>query len=109
MRATNLNEVLAILRTIVDDAKAQNDPLGYFPAMYRQVTLAVKQGIADGVFDDGPRMDRLDTEFANSYFAALEAHRAGRRTSRSWQFAFDRTESGRLIILQSLLLAINAH
>jgi hypothetical protein len=109
MRAANLDEVLAILRTIVDDAKARQDPLGYFPAMYRQVTVAVKQGIADGVFEDGPRMDRLDTAFANAYFAAFEAYQAGRRASRSWQFAFDSTRSNRLIILQSLLLGINAH
>ncbi|WP_068276889.1 DUF5995 family protein [Aldersonia kunmingensis] len=109
MHAANLNEVLAILRTIVDDAKSRQDPLGYFPAMYRQVTVAVKKGIDDGVFDDGPRMDRLDTAFANAYFKAFDAYQAGRRASRSWQYAFDGARSNRLIILQNLLLGINAH
>ncbi len=56
---------------------------GYFPALYRQVTLTVKQGIASGSFDDGPRMDRFD--------------------------AFQGTRSGQLIILQDLLVGINAH
>jgi Family of unknown function (DUF5995) len=109
MRANNIDEVLAILRTIVDDAKARNDPIGYFAAVYRQVTVEVKRAIEAGVFDDGPRMNRLDTAFANAYFAAYEAQQAGRRTSRSWQFAFDRTRAGGVLILQSVLLGINTH
>jgi len=55
MQANGIDDVLRILDGIIADCKAKSDPLGYFPALYRQVTLTVKQGIASGYFDDGPR------------------------------------------------------
>lgn len=109
MRASTIDDVLDILATIVADTVADEDPLGYFPALYRQVTLKVKDGIEDGRFDDGPRMARFDAWFANAYFEAYETFRGGGRPSRAWQFAFDRSRSARLLILQNLLLGINAH
>ena len=109
MRATTIDDVLKILAAIVADTKARQDPLGYFAAVYRQVTLEVKAGIERGFFDDGQRMSRFDALFANAYFEAYEKFRAGKEPSRAWQFAFARSRSGRLIILQNLLLGINAH
>src|SRR5688572_33349683 len=99
MQANGIDDVLEILDGIIADCKAQSDPLGYFPALYRQVTLTVKQGIAQGFFDDGPRMDRFDALFANRYFAAYEAFRSGAQPTQSWQLAFQSTRSGQLIIL----------
>ena len=109
MKAQSIDDVLRILDGIITACKAQSDPLGYFPALYRQVTLKVKQGIAEGFFANGPRMERFDALFANRYFAAYEAFRAGGQPSQSWQGAFEATRSGRLIILQDLLVGINAH
>ena len=109
MKAETIDDVLQILAAIISDTKAKKDPLGYFPALYRQVTLEVKAGIERGFFDDGPRMARFDALFANEYFTAYEKFRANQSPSRTWQFAFDRSSSGSLIILQNLLLAINAH
>ncbi|HEX3552004.1 MAG TPA: DUF5995 family protein [Thermoanaerobaculia bacterium] len=109
MPAQNIDDVLQILDGIIADCKAKRDPLGYFPALYRQVTLTVKKGIDTGYFDDGPRMDRFDALFANRYFAAYDAFRSGGKPTQSWQVAFDSTQSGRLIILQDLLVGINAH
>src|SRR5580693_372649 len=108
-QAQDIDQVLAMLAGIVADAAARNSPIGYFPALYRQVTLQVKQGIAQGFFDDGPRMQRLDTTFANRYLAAYEAFRAGGAATGCWQFAFTATQDDRLIILQDLLVGINAH
>jgi hypothetical protein len=109
MQANGVNDVLRILDGIIADCKAKSDPLGYFPALYRQVTLKVQQGIAQGFFDDGPRMDSFDSLFANRYFAAYDAFRAGGQPTKSWQVAFQGTQSGQLIILQDLLVGINAH
>ena len=109
MKAETIDDVLEILAAVVADTKARSDPLGYFPALYRQVTLEVKAGVERGIFDDGPRMARFDALFANEYFAAYEKFRANQSPSRVWQFAFDRSRSGSLIILQNLLLSINAH
>jgi Family of unknown function (DUF5995) len=109
MQAQNIDDVLRILDGIIADCKAKRDPLGYFPALYRQVTLKVKQGIAAGFFDDGPRMDRFDALFASRYFTAYDAFRSGGQPTKSWQLAFQSTQSGGLIILQDLLVGINAH
>jgi hypothetical protein len=109
MQATNIDDVLRILDGIIADCKAKSDPLGYFPALYRQVTLTVKQGIASGYFDNGPRMDRFDALFASRYFAAYDTWSSGGQPTKSWQVAFQGMRSGQLIILQDLLLGINAH
>lgn len=108
-KATNIDDVLDNLGTIIADTKRRSDPLGCFAALYRQVTLGIKRGIKDGLFDDGPRMSRFDAQFANAYFAAYEQFGKGRKAGRAWHFAFERTLSADTIVLQDLLLAINAH
>lgn len=107
--ARSIDEVLAELARIVESARARGSRLGYFAALYRQVTLEIKRGIEEGRFDDGPRMDRFDTAFGNRYFSALDAYQSGQRPPRCWQVAFDLLSSDDTIILQHLLLGVNAH
>jgi hypothetical protein len=107
--ASNIDEVVVALDHIIAAALAERSRIGLFAALYRQVTLRVRQGIADGMFDDGPRMDRLDTVFANRYLDALAAWQAGRRPSKCWRVALDATQRTDLLVLQHLLLGINAH
>lgn len=82
--------------------------IAYFAAMYRTVTAQVQAGLEVDFFDDGERMERLDVIFANRFLDALEAGRGGRPT-RSWRVAFDAAERWRPIVLQHLLVGINAH
>ncbi|OBF29872.1 DUF5995 family protein [Mycobacterium sp. ACS4331] len=109
MQANDIDDVLDILAAIVADTKRRRDPLGYFAALYRQVTLRVRDEIALGIFEDGPRMSRFDAKFANAYFTAYDRFRRRQPTSRSWQFAFEQARADETIILQDLLLGINAH
>jgi hypothetical protein len=109
MLANDIDDVLRILDGMIAECRAESDPLGYFPALYRQVTRRVKQGVEEGFFDDGPRMNRFDALFANRYLMAYQAFQAGRQPTKSWQVAFGATRSGELIILQDLLVGINAH
>jgi hypothetical protein len=109
MPANSIDDVLQALDGIIADCKARRDPLGYFPALYRQVTLTVKQGIAGGAFEDGPRMDRFDALFASRYVTAYDLWRSGGQPTKSWRVAFQGMQSGGLIILQDLLVGINAH
>ena len=108
-QAETIDDVLRLLREVVDEAAADGDRIGYFAALYRQVTVAIARAIDDGVFDDAERMSRLDAEFANRYFDALDAWRAGRQPSRSWRAAFRAAEGGRPVIVQHLTLGVNAH
>ncbi len=107
--ARSIDEVIAALDRIIDRAAVDRDRIGFFAALYRQVTLRVRQGIADGVFDDGPRMDRFDAIFANRYLDALAAWQANALPSKSWKLAFEASRRTDLLILQHLLLGINAH
>jgi hypothetical protein len=107
--AETIDEVLARLDVVVADARRQRSRIGYFAALYRGVTARVREGIRDGEFEDGSRMSRLDVAFANRYLEALHRWRAGDPTSKCWQAAFDASRRWRPIVLQHLLLGINAH
>jgi hypothetical protein len=104
-----IDDVLAALRSVVDDAARDGDRIGLFAAVYRQVTDTIARGIADGLFDDADRLSRFDAVFAGRYLTALETWRDGRDPGRSWRLAFRATEDGDLVLVQHLVLGINAH
>jgi Family of unknown function (DUF5995) len=107
--ATSIAEVLSRLDAIIDRARRDRNRIGYFAALYRNVTAQVQAGIARGRFEDGPRMEALDVRFANRYLDAHDAWRAGGRASRCWVIAFEATATWPPLILQHLLLGMNAH
>lgn len=106
---TTIAEVLTRLESMIEWARQQESPMGYFPALYYQMTLAVKEGIDRDLFENGTRMERLDVLFAKRYISAFDAWQAGEPVTRSWQLAFDATRDERLTVMQHLLLGINAH
>lgn len=104
-----IGDVLDALDGVVARSLERSSRLGYFAAVYRSVTAKVAEGIARGVFEDGERMERLDVAFASRYLSALALHEKGRRPTRSWEVAFEAAASARPIVLQHLLVGINAH
>jgi len=108
-RATTIDEVLQQLDDIIARSIRERSRLGYFAALYRKVTAKVKEGIAQGRFEDGPRMERFDVTFANRYLTALEQFHRGERPTPCWLASFKAAEAWRPIILQQLLLGMNAH
>lgn len=101
--------MLADLDTVLARAIDAGSRIGYFAAVYRTVTAAVRDGIEEGMFDDGARMERLDAVFAARYLDAVEAHRRGGAVTRSWRVALDAAGRWPPIVLQHLLAAVNAH
>lgn len=106
--AATIDEVIAILQEIIDQETRLNSPLAYFPALYRMVTIRVKHGILNHEFDDGPRMEQLDVLFANRYILSYLAFKKVKPHNASWRIAFE-ANNKHLLILQHLLLGINAH
>ncbi len=90
-------------------ARARGDRLGWFAAMYRQTTRTVRAQVAAGLFDDPERMGRFVALFAGRYLGPLEAWGNHQPVPRSWRAAFEAAASGDTIVLQHLLLGINAH
>ena len=106
---SSIDEVIFALDEIIAQSEQNNDPAGYFAVLYRKVTVKVKIGIASGFFDDAQRMEQLDVFFANRYLNAYEAYRKNQPVTESWRKAFDLSDQYWPIVLQHLLMGINAH
>ena len=109
MQANTLDRVLTALDAIVDRCRRDQSPVGYFAALYRQVTRDVRDHVEQGRFDDPARMERLDVVFADRYLSAVEDFRVGRRTTASWELAFRSAGAWWPTVVQHLLLGMNAH
>ena len=109
MAATNINEVIARLDSIIEAECATNSCMAYFPILYRKVTVRIKEGILNNEFENNERMEKLDVLFANRYIDAYDCLGLKKPYSASWKNAFEAAQSGKLLIMQHLLLGINAH
>lgn len=99
-------------------ALAAPDAGGHFPAMYARVTRRVMDRAAAGEFDDPARMARFVATFAGRYLRAVDATgdavagagaAAGDVAPDCWRAAFDVAGDPSLLVVQHLLLGINAH
>jgi hypothetical protein len=110
--ATSIDEVVDAISSIIDWAITASSRLGYFAALYKRITIAVKAAIAQGEFRDASLMERFDVAFANRYFDAVNGHfhpDRFRRPTRSWQVTFDAADRTQPIIVQHMLGGIMAH
>lgn len=109
MKASTIDEVIELLEEIITDSKAQQSTMGYFAALYQKVTISVKEKLNTAYFDDDQRMELLDVQFANRYFDAYFNTKNGNSITQSWEKAFNYSTDNKLIVLQHLLLGMNAH
>lgn len=110
--ANDIQQVMAQLETIIHDCEKTNDRLGYFAALYHQVTCKVKEDIDSGLFEDGARLAELDVVFANRYLFAHQQWTQDKDSpdlSQCWKVAFESAENSSHLILQHLFLGMNAH
>ena len=98
-----LDETLDALRSA---ALASRDAGGYFPAMYARVTRRVATDAAAGRFESNERMASFVQGFATRY---LDAREVPGSAPACWQAAFAVAGDDHLLIVQQLLLGINAH
>ena len=108
-QANTIDEVIQLLDEVIEKSKIEQSALGLFAALYREVTVKVKEGISDGSFQNGERMEKLDVIFANRYLKAYYQYQAKEKPSECWGFAFEQAEKFWPIVVQHLLLGINAH
>jgi hypothetical protein len=86
-----------------------DDASGYFPALYARVTDRVQQAVADGRFG-APAQCELVARFARSFAGWYTRPRTGTPPiPRCWQASWDVAGDDGLLIVQHLLLGINAH
>jgi hypothetical protein len=105
-----IEEIIARLERIIDDALRGQKRIGYFAALYERVTSNVRRALVAGdVFQDNPRMERLDVIFAERFLDAWGAFAEGREPTASWRVAFERLEDPGPLVVQHLMLGMNAH
>jgi len=109
LQGETIDEVIDSLDRILAWAKEHKSKMGYFAALYRNVTLRVREGIRQDIFEDNTRMEQLDVIFANRYLNAVEQFMDERETTRAWKLAFDTTGKWSPIVFQHLLLGMNVH
>ncbi len=105
----NIDEVINALNVIVANCEQNKLRAGYFAALYKRMTVAVKEGIQKGMFEDGSRMEKLDICFAERYTSAWQCYGQKQPCSASWQFAFDGCYNNNNTVIQNLLLGVNTH
>lgn len=106
---TNIEEVIQQLEEIISTETTEESNLAFFPTLYKKVTERIQLGIQNKEFEDNPRMERLDVIFASRYIEAYREFKSGQRPTQSWKIAFDAAANRKLLIMQHLLLGINAH
>jgi len=109
MQVTNIKEVIAYLEEIIETETARDSKLAYFTVLYHKVTVKIKEAIHNKEFEDNPRMEALDVIFANRYLEAYTQFQNGEKPSECWLVAFQAADWYWPIILQHLLLGMNAH
>ncbi|MCB0558919.1 MAG: hypothetical protein H6573_31005 [Lewinellaceae bacterium] len=107
--ARTIDEVLDALNHIIRTCEQEGSRQAYFALLYKIMTEAVRDGIQAGQFEDGARMEKLDVLFANRYLQAWSQYRQGQAPTQSWRLAFDACENDSPIVLQHLILGVNAH
>jgi len=86
------------------------DHRAVFARSYRAITVRMERAVAEGAFEDNRWMEVLDVRFAEAYFDALTAHESGEgAVPACWKLAFDLARERRTLVLQDLLLGMNAH
>lgn len=107
-----IDDVLRAIDRILDWSINAQSNIGYFATLYKRVTVAIRDAIDDGVFDDGRRMEQLDVAFAHRYFSALNAYfhpNEYQRPTLPWEVAFVGDQNDQAIILQHMMTGLNAH
>ena len=106
----NFDEVIAELDKIVKWSASNRKRLGYFAALYKNITILVKHSAENGEFENKSQLEQLDVLFAQLYIDAFKKYRENElNTASPWYLTFQISEKKRLTIVQHLLLSINVH
>ncbi len=109
MKPNTIDQVIKDLETIIALTAKTKSPLGYFASLYHRVTKKVNEGIHSNFFEDAARMEEFDIVFAKRYVDAFYAYQNNESVTQSWEIAFDLSKEFWPIVLQHLLIGMNAH
>jgi hypothetical protein len=107
-----IDDVIDTLDRILEWSIAASSTIGYFAAIYKRVTVAIRQAAENGEFANGPLIEELDVAFAQRYFSALNSFFYPddyAAVTLPWEVAFLGSASGKATMLQHMMAGLNAH
>jgi len=107
---TSVQDVAQSLLTYQQAFLDAGDRRAIFATCYLAMTRTMAQNLTEGLFLDTEWVERYLVTFANLYRQALQQ----RETNNSllpacWKYAFDTAQAGTALVIQDLVLGINAH
>jgi hypothetical protein len=108
----SVDDVLSGLTSLGNQFTATQDRRGIFVQAYILITGEIRARLlAGGSFEDPDWVGKYLVAFAELYRVALAAYEKGDLASvpKAWALAFDTARKGDALLLQHLLLGINAH
>jgi len=105
----SIHDALSQLSQIINYFLMRDSKLSFFAALYYTMTSRISQAIDNDRFQDRARMDAFDGVFASQYLTAVHRCRLRERVPKCWMVSFEESSNPSLVILQHLLLGINAH
>lgn len=106
-----LDDVVDGLTTLEAGFRKNNDRRAVFLTLYGTVSAEVCARIERGEFEDNDWVRRYTIAFADLYRVALDQYDSGDLANlpKAWRLAFDAARTGQSLVLQDLLLGVNAH
>ena len=108
---STLDDVVRGLGALEARFRDRGDRRCMFLSLYGVVSAEMQARVAAGAFADPAWVHRYAVAFANLYREALEAYDAGRAADvpKAWRLCFDAARAGTGLVLQDVLLGVNAH
>jgi hypothetical protein len=104
------DSIILDMRRHVGDWESTGDRRAIFLGCYLRMTENMLGAIGDGEFHDAAWVSALLHHFADYYFNALAAYdRGDPNTPAVWQQTHDAARNPETMVLQNLLLGVNAH
>lgn len=107
--AESAEDVLRLLDSCTEMARDENSADGYFSLIYTWETRDILAAADAGRFTAPDEVRRAIVLFGNRYFTARADFRARRPTSKCWTLAFGTARASSALVLQHILLGMNAH
>jgi hypothetical protein len=106
-----LDDVVDGLADLETRFRQVNDRRAVFLTLYGVVSAEIRARVARGEFADNEWVRRYAVSFADLYRVALERYDAGDLAAvpKAWRLTFDAARGGRGLVVQDMLLGVNAH
>lgn len=104
-------DVVSGIAEVEEVFRSRGDRRAVFATAYGLITREIVERANGGTFEDAAWVERYLVAFAELYRSSLCAHLEGdfENVAQPWRIAFDVSSEGRGLVIQDLLLGINAH